>query len=261
MILLCIIWFIPLVFSGGFYDDILRKERLLNTIFPNRSKVKRSLYGVFVPDSKSNCPNTLNTSIKVPCVQCAGLKHCEVLNLLMIQEEYYPDNKEFLGSCLIIEELAQRMQNEIFGEGKTFRDTSECREIVMQYLCLFWASDNSMYTNCCVFQEDTSDADPKKHLIAPRPPCRSFCTQVAEICANDINFMQICLDIKCPPLEVDCTPDPTLDQVVLDANVGCDIVYVKDPYARKPKNAARASTSRSFLVVFLMVVATLFTMI
>lgn len=50
--------------------------------------------------------------------------------------------------------------------------------IVLQYLCLFWGSDNSMYSNLCVYQEDKSDPDPLNHRVAPRPPCRSFCTQV-----------------------------------------------------------------------------------
>lgn len=51
-------------------------------------------------------------------------------------------------------------------------------EIVMQYLCLFYGSDNPMYTNECVNQEDVKDPNPANHKVAPRPPCRSFCVQV-----------------------------------------------------------------------------------
>lgn len=38
-----------------------------------------------------------------------------------------------------------------------------------------------MYTNFCIFQEDVSDPNPLKHLLAPRPPCRSFCVQVSQV--------------------------------------------------------------------------------
>lgn len=51
-------------------------------------------------------------------------------------------------------------------------------DIVMQYLCLFWGSDNSMYTNFCIYQEDVSDPNPINHKLSPRQPCRSFCVQV-----------------------------------------------------------------------------------
>jgi hypothetical protein len=51
-------------------------------------------------------------------------------------------------------------------------------EMVMQYLCLFWGSNNPMYTNCCIYSEDVTSVDPANQQIAPRPPCRSFCIQV-----------------------------------------------------------------------------------
>jgi hypothetical protein len=114
----------------------------------------------------------------VTCSTCNGLDICTVLNDLLVEERYYPVVNIDFGTCTIIEALGVRMSEEIFGVGKTFRDTTQCREIVMQYLCLFWGSQNDMYRNYCYWSEDVSDPEPTKHLIAPRPPCRSFCVQV-----------------------------------------------------------------------------------
>ena len=50
----------------------------------------------------------------------------------------------------------------------------------MQYLCLFWGSNNYMYTNCCQYSESSST--PTFH--APRAPCRSFCIQVTTLVAS-----------------------------------------------------------------------------
>ena len=113
------------------------------------------------------------------------------------------------------------------------------RDIVMQYLCLFYGSDNKMYTNNCINQEDVSDSNPVNHKVAPRPPCRSFCVQVAEVCANDPKFMQLCSSIDCPPMEDSCTPDPMIEGQVLAANIGCDMPYSINPYF-KPSSAPRA---------------------
>jgi hypothetical protein len=102
----------------------------------------------------------------------------------------------------------------------------------MQYLCLFYGSNNAMYTNYCIFQEDYSDPNPANYLKAARPPCRSFCVQVilltlfsfisiftqwkifytgtshqvATVCANSADFVLTCNEIKCPPTEDQCTP-------------------------------------------------------
>jgi hypothetical protein len=79
-------------------------------------------------------------------------------------------------------------------------------DIVMQYLCLFYGTDNIMYTNYCEFQEKTDPVDQIKTL-AQRPPCHSFCVQVAMYCANDPDFfIQTCSRIDCPyPKDKTCT--------------------------------------------------------
>jgi len=188
-----------------------------------------------------------------PCIICQELNTCQVLNSLLIQEIYYPDNLELLGTCKVIDALGTRVAKEIFGNGRTFRNTPQCRDIVMQYLCLYWGSDNEMYTNLCIYQEDVSSPNPVNHKVAPRPPCRSFCVQVAEVCANDPNYMQICKNIQCPPTEDDCTPDPTVEGQVVAAGLGCDIPFQANPY-NGAKNSSEVSclTILSFIIVSIM---------
>lgn len=84
----------------------------------------------------------------------------------------------------VIETFAERISSSVFGVGKTFRDTPQCREIVMQYLCLYYGSDNEMYTNYCIYQEKTDPVSQVKEL-SQRAPCHSFCVQVGQICANE----------------------------------------------------------------------------
>ena len=178
--------------------DYGRAALLAELLFPNKSspfhQFSRSL--AFHPQ-----PDT-----RVPCITCQNLAVCQSLNGFLIQEKYFPNNLELLGTCLVIEDLGKRIKREVFGNGKTFRDTSLCTNIVMQYLCLFWGSDNEMYTNLCIWQEDVTSPDPKQHKLAPRPPCRSFCIQVADICASDPGFIDLCTNIACPPTEDQCTP-------------------------------------------------------
>jgi hypothetical protein len=173
------------------------------------------------------------------CIVCRDMEYCSALNGLLIEEIYLPDNPEDMGTCRVIDELGRQVSIEVFGNGRSFRDTPQCRDIVMQYLCLFYGSDNKMYTNNCINQEDVSDSNPVNHKVAPRPPCRSFCVQVAEVCANDPKFMQLCSSIDCPPMEDSCTPDPMIEGQVLAANIGCDMPYSINPYF-KPSSAPRA---------------------
>jgi hypothetical protein len=50
----------------------------------------------------------------------------------------------------------------------------------MQYLCLFYGSDNEMYTNNCIYQENVTDPNRANHKVAPRAPCKGFCVQVVQ---------------------------------------------------------------------------------
>lgn len=83
---------------------------------------------------------------------------------------------------------------------------------------------------------------------------------MAQVCANDGTFMNLCMDIKCPPVAEQCTPglnhslsvsvmsyaimsivDPTVNGENLESNIGCELPFIKNPYA--PKNAASATAS------------------
>mmetsp|Transcript_28145 Transcript_28145/g.28433 ORF Transcript_28145/g.28433 Transcript_28145/m.28433 type:complete len:206 (+) Transcript_28145:150-767(+) len=146
------------------YPDELYNHKALNGSL--RRLVVRPL------DSEPNCP------------LCLNLQYCKILNGYMVEEvyiskQYYVGSEvDTKGTCVVIEALGKRSFGEIFGEGKPFRDDSQCKEMVMQYLCLFWGSDNYMYRNSCINKEDTSSPDPLEHKLSPRYPCRSFCTQV-----------------------------------------------------------------------------------
>ena len=147
--------------------DRKKAEIISSIIFPNQTRDHGRELFVHAKSAQ-----------KVPCIICQGLKTCSILNTLQIQEVYYPNNLNLLGTCTVLEDLGNRIAKEVFGNGRTFRDTVQCRSIVMQYLCLFWGSDNEMYVNQCVYQEDVSSPNPVNHKVAPRPPCRSFCVQV-----------------------------------------------------------------------------------
>jgi len=177
----------------------------------------------------------------VVCETCTGLVNCPVLNQYRIEEVYLPNNLAQKGTCTVLDQLGGRVKGEVFGPGRTFRDTPQCRDIVMQYLCLFYGSNNYMYRNWCQFREDVTPANRQDYKVAPRYPCRSFCVQVATVCANDPLFMQLCANIACPPLEDDCTPNPSVTnaqgkQQDLGASIGCSMPYDLDPYS--PKNSA-----------------------
>lgn len=88
----------------------------------------------------------------------------------------------------------------IYGGGCVFAD------IVMQYLCLFYGSDSPMYRNYCIFRRELISPVQERQVFARVPPCKSFCVQIATVCANDPEFIQTCELIKCPPTEEECEP-------------------------------------------------------
>ena len=92
-------------------------------------------------------------------------------------------------------------------------------EISMQYLCATFGSDNRMYRNYCTFQEVVNSTFPDQNQVAIRAPCRSFCVQVATVCANDPTFIQTCDRINCPPIDDSCTSGEknTLSQIATDS--------------------------------------------
>lgn len=51
----------------------------------------------------------------------------------------------------------------------------------MQYLCLFYGSDNNQYRNYCVYQEKVYPDGSQLNLVTAKPPCKSFCVQVSDL--------------------------------------------------------------------------------
>lgn len=96
-------------------------ESLQQLLFPNRT----------IESKNTNSARRLQT---VPCTVCQGLKTCSVLNGYQIQETYYPNNLNFLQTCKVIDDLGDRLEPLIFGIGRTFRDTEQCRGNLSQLL-------------------------------------------------------------------------------------------------------------------------------
>jgi hypothetical protein len=129
----------------------MRLSLLLGLIFTMvNSFDKLGVYELLFPNQTyhmrdhSDDPRQLTT---VPCVVCRNLQYCQALNNLMVQENYYPENLNLLGSCFVLEALGKRMNSEIFGPGKSFRDTSECRgkcltcRFIFQFIIAFHSRD------------------------------------------------------------------------------------------------------------------------
>ena len=130
-------------------------------------------------------------------------ENCPKLAGYLVEDTYYPSEASVTGSCDDIDRRAGKL--DIFGPTKTFREsppTDEypdgwCQDMVREYVCLWWSTESSAYTNNCKEKGDI--------LV---PPCRSYCTQVAIQCANNLEYEQICKRIPCPPVEEVCTPRP-----------------------------------------------------
>lgn len=64
----------------------------------------------------------------VKCSFCpTTMKYCSILSNKMIQEKYLPKNTNVKETCKVFESLGKRMSDEVFGPGRTFRDTPHCR--------------------------------------------------------------------------------------------------------------------------------------
>lgn len=105
-----------------------RKDEILSYLFQNRTNIfntderhaLRKLPIVKTPYDAAD---------PVQCVVCpvGKMNYCSIVGGKLIQEVYYPKNPAFLESCNVLESLGKRMYDEIFGVGKTFRDTPQCR--------------------------------------------------------------------------------------------------------------------------------------
>lgn len=97
-------------------------DKLESYLFPNRTAYfdegKRML-AIAKPEYDARNP--------VACSRCKGLSVCHVLNTLRVEEVYLPRQPSSRETCAVIEAFGKRIQGEVFGHGRTFRDTEQCR--------------------------------------------------------------------------------------------------------------------------------------
>ena len=120
------------------------------------------------------------------CIRCLNeeMSYChDALGGKLLEDQYYPTVKGISGSCDNLDERVGAL--DVFGKGKTFRDNDECRDLVREYVCLWWGSENAHYENRC-----NNGGQAAK-------PCRGFCVQVGLVCANNEDWMNLCYDIPC----------------------------------------------------------------
>lgn len=65
--------------------------------------------------------------------------------------------------------------------------------------------------------------------------------QIAEVCANDYTFLSLCSRIACPPTENDCSPNAIVNDQIVDVQMGCQIPFDANPYAKS--SATRSASS------------------
>merc|ERR1712070_1096843 len=156
------------------------------------------------------------------CIGCLEMTYCSIFdqlpNQIRVEDKYYPDVPGTPGSCYNIDERAARLVGDeatnlrlerlgegqsqlfavegqgIFGPDKTFRNNADCRTLVLAYICLWWAARSDAYDNRCSISGD------------PVRPCRSFCVQVGMVCANNVEWLKTCENVRCPPKDGTCSP-------------------------------------------------------
>lgn len=120
--------------------------------------------------------------------RCGAFSNAWGAGGVSMEDKYLPELKDS-GSCLNIEDRIARLELAIFGQGRTFRDSELCRKMALEYICIFWGSQNAMYDNRCVGIEQSVDP--------PLQPCRSMCVQLAITCANNPDYKDLCNNLPC----------------------------------------------------------------
>ena len=127
--------------------------------------------------------------------------------------------------------------------------------MVFDYTCLWWGSDNSVYRNRC--KDYSFNLINGEKIETTKRPCLSYCTQVAESCANRPDWMRVCDKIYCNDeegsgLDEDCTMGPSDS-----GNSQCDYHYRQSTYS----GGGRRFEVGGIVVGVVVVVATLATTI
>ncbi len=174
-------------------------------------------------------PNTDDTSLDCSltgdggvycCTNCDDqtMDKCRVLGGALVHDTYGLAKQENRGenSCVDLENRASRL--DVFGPTKTFRDSEECRQMVYDYTCYWWGSDNQYYWNPC--------KDQAKELIdgsivkVKDPPCKSYCLEVAAMCSNRPDWIKLCDGVECLAAGGDytCVVGPQTDSGAMKAD-------------------------------------------
>lgn len=114
---------VPVVLSSDYQSlkGTTALDALETFLFPNRTapgQRNRQLAITKVPWNKKN---------PVPCAQCTSMTVCKILDNLRVEETYYPKDPGRKETCNVIDAFAKRISKEIFGNGRAFRDTPQCR--------------------------------------------------------------------------------------------------------------------------------------
>jgi hypothetical protein len=108
------------------------REQLTDLLFPNQTMRSPKHYLRELAIFKETPTGS------EPCVTCSALTYCKALNEKIIEEKYYPNNLENAETCNVLEAVGKRLSKEIFGNGRTFRDTPQCRGKISVYARI-WA--------------------------------------------------------------------------------------------------------------------------
>ena len=138
--------------SGNSQSSLSKVQQIL---FPNQTKHEyhsaKSNYQMNANEDSRllTSQDSLHAS-KVLCQKCANLQTCRILNTYLIEEIYFSSvptvtlvgqSQQPSGTCKIIEDRGIRLDKEIFGPDKTFRDTITCRgeESSLNFICSLFA--------------------------------------------------------------------------------------------------------------------------
>merc|ERR1719392_620584 len=95
-----------------------------------------------------------------------------------------------------------------------------------------------MYSNrcdsCCANLEDDGT------LGIPITPCRSHCLQVANICANNLDWKELCGTIPCPPEDTTCDTGSYANSLM----TGYPNCYISKYTTVAPASTTRGTLSR-----------------
>eukprot|EP00520_Triparma_pacifica_P004379 CAMPEP_0118650508 /NCGR_PEP_ID=MMETSP0785-20121206/10285_1 /TAXON_ID=91992 /ORGANISM="Bolidomonas pacifica, Strain CCMP 1866" /LENGTH=282 /DNA_ID=CAMNT_0006542889 /DNA_START=157 /DNA_END=1001 /DNA_ORIENTATION=- len=131
------------------------------------------------------------------CIPCnpESMKLCQILGGRLIEDRYGKARNPSDDTCKNLEDRAERLGKQVFGPTKTFRDTPGCRRLVYDYTCLWWGSNNDVYTNNCDGKEEKLFDD--TIVSVADPPCLGYCTEVANTCANRPDWIKLCEGMTC----------------------------------------------------------------